>query len=120
MASATPVLPMLSLRALRALPDNMLRHYSALSSKAAAAGEWRWNVVPKFHMVWHWSRQCQWVHPKDTATYIDEDFVGHIKGIAIACTSGIAIAKLPWTILAKWIQGMQLRWHRNRCVGADG
>ena len=99
--------------------DTLLAHYTALANKAAAEGQWRWNVVPKFHMLWHWSRQSCNVHPKCTGTYSDEDFVGIVKGIAAACTAGVAIAKLPWTILAKYTQGMQLRW-RCHSVSALG
>jgi hypothetical protein len=93
--------------------DNLLLHYTALGNAAAAQGLWRWNLVPKFHMTWHWSRQIQFIHPKDTGTYIDEDFVGVVKGIAVACTGGTAIASLPQTIMVKYMQGMLMRWHRQ-------
>jgi hypothetical protein len=97
--------------------DNLLLHYTALGNEAAAQGRWRWNLVPKFHMTWHWSRQVQFLHPRDTGCYIDEDFVGIVKGIAVACTGGMAIARLPLTIMIKYTQGMLMRWHRHATWG---
>ncbi len=71
------------------------------------------------HSLWHWSRQCQHVHPRDTGTYTDEDFVGVVKDIAVACTAGTAIARLPTTIMKKYVLGMMLRWHRHSSVVSE-
>ena len=93
----------------------LLMHYTALANRSAQLAEWRWNVVPKMHMLWHWSRQCQYIHPRDTGTYMDEDFVGIIKEICRACTGGMAIPRLPGTVMRKYAQGCLLRWHKRAC-----
>jgi hypothetical protein len=99
--------------------DVLLLHYTALGNKEAAEGRLKWNVVQKMHSLWHWSRQCQYVHPRDTGTYADEDFVGIVKEIAVACTAGIAIARLPATVMKKYVLGMMLRWHRRSCAATE-
>jgi hypothetical protein len=93
--------------------DNLLLHYTALANKSAQQAEWRWNIVPKMHMLWHWSRQCQYIHPRDTGTYMDEDFVGIVKEICRASTGGMAIPRLPGTVMRKYAQGCLLRWHKR-------
>lgn len=90
--------------------DQMLLHYTALGNKAAAEGKYRWNFTPKFHCLWHWSRQCRSIHPRDTGTYQDEAFVGIIKDICKVSTSGVAIPRLPCIVTTKYLHGLQLRW----------
>ena len=92
--------------------DNLLAHYTALGNLAGAQGRFRWNCTPKFHMMWHWSRQCRYLHPRQTSCYVDEDFVGTVKCIGLASTGGTAIAQLPNTIMLKYMRGMMLRWHK--------
>jgi len=41
---------------IRASLDSLLGHYTALGNHAAAQGDMLWNITPKFHIAWHWSR----------------------------------------------------------------
>ena len=90
--------------------DLLLGTYTALGNAAANTGQRLWNVTPKFHYLWHWGQQAQWLHPRATATYMDEDFVGRIAHTAKACTGGVSIARLGNIVLAKYRRGLFLRW----------
>jgi hypothetical protein len=100
-------------RSLQRAVDTLLVHYTALGNRASAAGKWRWNLTPKFHMLWHWAQQCTFVHPAASGTYMDESFVGTMKGIAQASTAGVAIRRVQSTIIAKYLRGLLLRWKRR-------
>ena len=49
---------------------------------------------------------AQWLHPKATATYMDEDFVGRIARIAKACAGGASTGTLGSVVLAKYRRGL--------------
>ena len=98
--------------------DLLLGAYTALGNAAAANGQRLWNVTPKFHYLWHWGQQARWLHPRATATYMDEDFVGRIAHTAKACTGGVSIARLGNIVLAKYRRGLFLRWSRLDNAGA--
>ena len=81
-----------------------------MGNAAANTGQRLWNVTPKFHYLWHWGQQAQWLHARATATYMDDDFVGRFAHTAKACTGGVSIARLGNIVLAKYRRGLFLRW----------
>ena len=53
---------------------------------------------------------AQWLHPRASATYMDENFVGRIAHAAKACAGGVSIVRLGNIVLAKCSRGLFLRW----------
>ena len=99
--------------------DRLLGAYTALGNIAASTGQRMWNVTPKFHYLWHWGQQAKWLHPRATATFIDEDFVGRIARTAKACTGGVSIVRIGNILIAKYRRGLFLRWTRLDRAGAS-
>lgn len=104
---------------LRACTDTLLLHYTALGNHAAQQGQFRWNVVPKFHMAWHLAWQSQYLHPHASACFLDESFVGVVKKVAQACTAGRKIALVGSLVLSKYMFGLALAWTQKHPAGSS-
>lgn len=86
----------------------LLAHYSWLAADANARGKLLWSVVPKMHMMWHMSKQAQYVHLRCTWTYMDEDFMNVICTIARS-SSSVGALHVPSAVALKYRAAMQLR-----------
>jgi hypothetical protein len=71
-----------------ALVDSFLVNYEHLAETSWTERKKNWGQYPKFHHLWHWARQSQYMNPRKFWTYGAEDFVGEIVKIAFACNAG--------------------------------
>jgi hypothetical protein len=99
-----------AVRDLRNAVDMILVLYSALSSKSEAMGQHRWNLVPKFHMLWHIGHQADFGDPRLAWTYADEDFVGKLAKLGQACSFGVHSSAMSQSIVRRYLWGLRLRW----------
>ena len=90
-----------------------LNTYSALASRAVAAGQLRWSVVPKHHFVAHVQDFAMFDNPRLYWTYSGEDFVGQVARIAHACLPGKARHRLAQFLCERWRIGVHLRLERK-------
>jgi hypothetical protein len=97
--------------------QEMQAHYNWLAKAAEGRGEKRWNTVLKHHYMGHWAEDAQWLHCRAGATYLDEDFMGRMKTVAMKCTGGVALYRLGVIVLAKYRRGMFLRWSSRKAIG---
>jgi hypothetical protein len=85
-------------------------HYNWLAKWAEDNNMRRWNTVYKHHMLGHIAMDCQWLHVRAGATYMDEDFMGRMKTVGKKCTGGRALYKLGATVITKYTRGLYMRW----------
>jgi hypothetical protein len=95
---------------LREVVDTILVLYTALASQAQGRGERRWNMVPKFHMLWHIGHQANFGNPRLAWTYADEDFVGKMAKLGQACSFGVHSSSMSQSIVRRYMWGLRLRW----------
>ena len=90
--------------------DKMLELYSRLANFADADDLLLWNVTPKFHYVWHWSRRAVFLNPRRSNCRIDEDFVGLVKVCVSSCCEGTSMTEVPVKVMEKmeWIFHLRL------------
>lgn len=106
-------LPMDGVRQIQAACDDVLRLYSKLANAADEAGHFLWSVAPKFHWMWHLCQRASYLNPRANSCMIDEDYVGDIKEIVAASTSGTSVEHVPSKTMEK------IRWcmHFNTTNG---
>jgi hypothetical protein len=114
---------------LKATTDRVLWHYTWLAQWALGRGlkrpvakPWvmmmllacphRWNIVPKFHYMWHIADMAKFMNPRWAWTYMDEDFVGKMAVVGEACSNGTHAVAISRTMLQKYRAGMYLRMSR--------
>ena len=84
--------------------EKALVSYNALAQEAAAKGERNWKILPKFHAVTHYYDTR--LNPRRTSCYQDEDMVGRVKKIYVACHGRTA----PERSLQRYAIVVCLRW----------
>ena len=94
-------LPLPEVDEIMAATDIFLARYSALANIADAEARLLWNMVPKFHYAWHWSRRAIYLNPRRSNCAIDEDFVGLVKTCVASCCSGTPIEEVPCKVMEK-------------------
>ena len=93
---------------LRGHIDKVLYHYSKVSADATAEKKILWNLVPKFHAMWHIGYQAQYQNPRLAWAYGGEDFVGKMQIIGQAARHGLAAHKRSLSMTVNYILGMTL------------
>ena len=88
--------------------QGVLVNYRYLNYAAITAGLQRWHEVPKFHYAEHSSLQSAYGNPRYNWTYMEEDFMGHLKSICARCTEGAPATAVVPKLLAKWAYGILL------------
>ena len=78
-----------------------------LANSADARGVLNWNVVPKFHFLWHLGQKAQYSHPRKGNTMVDEDYVGLIKTVVHSCVWGTDQNNAPLAVAEK------IRWGQH-------
>ena len=86
--SAELILPAEAVDRLMRSTDEFLLGYQRLAHDAESCGKLLWNNPTKFHWLWHLSRKARFLNPRRTNTFIDEDFVGKMKGLVHSCAAG--------------------------------
>jgi len=97
---------------------NLLAHYNWLAKAAETTGSKRWNTVLKHHMLGHIAMDSAFLHVRAGSTYIDEDFMGRMKSVAMKCTGGMALYRLGATVISKYTKGLWLRWRSRLDIAA--
>ena len=97
-------------RELRGAVDKHLILYSRLARAADQQGLLVSTVAPKHHMLWHLAFSSQWLRPRRGACYLDEDFMGRVKGIVQSCTAATPLHGVPSKVLDKYRWGMHFQY----------
>ena len=84
--------------------DKILMRYTLLANAADARGATAFNLVPKFHFLWHFADKCIYLHPRRGNTMVDEDYVGLVKKVVHSCVWATGPSKVPETVAE------QIRW----------
>ena len=91
-----------------------LAQYTALGNHAERRGQKLWNVVPKFHVLWHIARQAKYLGPWVSACYVDESFMGIVKRLVIKCSAGVALENVAQTLVTKYLYNIMLMWAKHQ------
>ena len=97
------------------LQDNVhefLRVYTELGHSADRQKLYLFNMTHKFHVLLHFAERAQYLCPRRGACLLDEDYVGKMKVVAQACSSGTELHHIPGKIAQK------VRWGRL-CIRKD-
>ena len=87
--------------------ERMLVHYSFLHGVAARTTPARllYNVVPKFHHLWHLGQQALYTNPRIGWTYSNEDWMGLIQRVGMAYRHGVAMSHRSGPMVRAWALG---------------
>jgi hypothetical protein len=100
-------LPVAAAAALQKSVVDLLLKYTQLAHRADARGNLLWSLAPKFHWLWHFGERAKYLCPRRGACLIDEDYVGKIKVVGQACSSGTALHRIQLKIVDK------IRWGKS-------
>jgi hypothetical protein len=89
--------------------DVFLAGYTRLGLQADAALLLLFTAAPKLHWLWHMSRRARFLNPRRVACFIDEDFVGRMKTLAVRCTASTKLHNVPATLMQKYRWGLHLQ-----------
>ena len=89
--------------------NEALLTYSWLGRRSDENGDLLFKAPPKLHCMWHWGARARMLNPRRVACFIDEDFVKHMKKIAVSCMPGTALHKAPAKLLQKYRWAMHLQ-----------
>ena len=100
---------------LRALIDLYLTHYSFLENVCIANDPplSLFHSVSKNHSMWHIGFEAQFGHPSAARTYLNEDFMQHIKEVGEACRYNVAAAKRSQKVAERFAMGKCLELQIN-------
>jgi hypothetical protein len=87
----------------------LLAHYNWLSHWAENRGLKRWNSVLKHHYTGRLCELGQFLHLRAGATFLDEDYMGRIKGVALKASGG-GLRHTTAMVVTKWLMGTWFRW----------
>ena len=85
--------------------SRMLVHYNWLTKAAEGMGKILFNVVPKFHHLWHLGRDIAFMSCRYSWTYGNEDWVGRMSMIGYASRSVHRATQRPKATAEHWILG---------------
>ena len=90
------------------LAESFLKCYCWLSVASEKRKLVLFNVVPKLHFMWHMAWRAKFLNPRLGATFIDEDFVKHMKKVTAMSVSGTPMHEVPKTLVGKYRWGLSL------------
>ena len=86
-----------------------LQLYQALALLAARVAHLRWRIRPKMHYIHHTKRELSTkLNPRFLLCFLDEDFMGTVKGVAESCSVATPLHGVPRKIVEKWRLGWRL------------
>ena len=100
--SAGHVLTQEESRRCTAAVDEFLGCQDALAAHFAARQVQLYHVTFKSHLLWHLSRQCQWLNPRHAWAYRDESFVGLVATVLRSVVMGGGPLRAGETLATKW------------------
>ncbi len=83
-----------------------LQSYGWLSGRARQSGVSLWKLIPKHHAMTHIGFDTLGVNPRHVQCYLDEDMVGKIKRLYVACHPKTA----PRRCLERYVLGQAMHW----------
>ena len=86
---------------------SFLKSYRWLAAYNKARDRKVYNVVPKFHYLYHLLQQSKYLNPRFCWCYGDEDLVGRASSLAHSCTRGTP----PTQVLSKIVQHYRVAKH---------
>jgi hypothetical protein len=94
----------------RAVVDRCLLHTSFLEAVAKAEEPPLplWHMVSKMHSFWHCGFESQFGHPSSGRTYINEDYMQHIRAVGLANRYGISASRRSQTVAERVSLGKSL------------
>ena len=92
---------------LRSLIDLYLTHYTYLSTMCLANDPPLdlFHAVSKNHAMWHIGFESQFGHPSSARTYLNEDFMQHVKEVGEACRYNVAAVKRSQVVAERFALG---------------
>lgn len=99
--------------------EAFLAHYGCLATLSMEAGQCRYSIVQKHHLLAHLPSQSKFIAPRCAWTYGGESFMGLMVRLSALCVQGTA----PWRMSAKLYQknrlAMHLIWKYGLCYDDD-
>ena len=94
----------------RAVVDRCLVHTSFLEqvAKSDEPPLPLWHMVSKMHSFWHCAFESQFGHPSSGRTYINEDYMQHIRAVGLANRYGISASRRSQTVAERVSLGKSL------------
>ena len=86
--------------------NKFLALYTILGNLANQQGRLLFSAVPKLHVLWHLADRARFLNPRRVSTYLDQDFVKHMKKVAAKCTAGTQLHKVPTTFMDRYCWGL--------------
>ena len=99
-------LPQAAVDTLQTRIDDFLIGYQSLAAAAEASGELLWSNPSKFHSLWHLGDKGRYLNPRRTNCFVDEDFVGQIKGLVHSCAAGTELHAMIGKAMEKYRWGL--------------
>jgi hypothetical protein len=90
---------------LRSLIDLYLTHYTYLENVCLVSDLNIFHSVSKNHSMWHIGFEAQFGHPSSARTYLNEDFMQHIKEVGEACRYNVAASKRSQVVAERFALG---------------
>jgi hypothetical protein len=67
-----------------------------------------WHMVSKFHSFWHCAYESQFGHPSTGRTYINEDYMQHIRAVGMANRYAVSASRRSLTVAERITLGRSL------------
>ena len=80
----------------------LARHYNGLGQKL-------WNIVPKFHYLYHAAVNARFMNPRLVWTYSGEDYMQKIRKLVQSSCRGTAMNQVGLKVARKWTFGFTFR-----------
>ena len=95
-------------------------HHQALTSLFVDEGRLLFHLTEKAHFVQHLALDCveSRLNPRVGWTYADEDWIGRLAQIAMACTKGRGPIRLGAPLVDRWRNRIWVAWKRRRLAAA--
>ena len=113
-----PVLPESVVLDLQRSIDRLLVHYSFLHDRAATAeakARLLFNLVPKFHHLYHLGQEALYTNPRLGWTYSNEDWMSLIQRVGQAYRHGVPMSTRAGPMLRAWAVGQAVSLKYSRC-----
>lgn len=103
-----PVLPGSLVADMQRSIDRLLVHYAFLHDRAAraeAGARLLFNLVPKFHHLYHLGQEALYTNPRLGWTYSNADWMSHIQRVGQAYRHGVPMSARAGPMMRAWAVG---------------
>ena len=92
---------------------DFLTCYQWLSMECEKSHNKLYNIVPKFHYMYHLVQQARYMNPRFVWCYGGEDLVGRASSLAHSCTRGTPPSQVPSKMMDKYSLAKHMEWPRH-------